>query len=73
MSPELERLVGRAVLDKQFRKQLLDDPDAAVQSGGFNLSADELQQVREAAQARGKKRDKIDEQIDDAARGSAWS
>lgn len=72
MSPELERLVGRAILDKQFRKQLLDDPDAAVQAGGFNLTPDELQQVRDAARARGKGRDKIDEQIDAAASGATW-
>lgn len=73
MSPELERLVGRAILDKQFRKQLLDDPDGAVQAGGFNLTPEELQQVRDAAQDRGKKKDKIDEQIDAAARGGTWS
>lgn len=73
MSPDLERLVGRAILDKQFRKQLLDDPDGAVQAGGFSLTAEEMQQVRDAAADRGKKRDKIDEQIDAAARGSSWS
>lgn len=73
MSPELERLVGRAILDKQFRKQLLDDPDGAVKAGGFNLTPDELQQVRDAARARGKGRDKLDEQIDAAASGSTWS
>jgi hypothetical protein len=73
MSPDLERLVGRAILDKRFRKDLLDDPDRAVQSGGFNLTPEEMQQVRDAVRDRGKRRDTIDEQIDAAARGSSWS
>jgi hypothetical protein len=72
VSPDLERLVGRAILDKRFRKQLLDDPDAAVKDGGFNLSADELQQVRDAVKERTTGDDTLDEQIDKAATGSVW-
>ena len=72
MSPDLERLVGRAMLDKQFRKQLLDDPDGAITAGGFALTPAELDQVRDAVKDRGKKRDRLDQQLDEAARGSAW-
>lgn len=72
MSPDLERLVGRAILDQQFRKQLLDDPDGAVKSGGFSLTPDELQQVRDAVAERSKTRDSVDEQIDAAAKGGSW-
>lgn len=71
MSPDLERLVGRAVLDKEFRKKLLDDPDAAVQEAGFSLTPDEMGKVRDAAKQRGKDRQSIDKAID-AARGAQW-
>ncbi len=72
MSPDLERLVGRAMLDPTFRKQLLDDPDGAIKSGGFSLTPAELDQVREAVKERGQRRDQLDQQIDEAARGSSW-
>lgn len=48
MSPELERLVGRVVTDKDFRDKLLADPEGAVKDSGFNLSADELDRVKNA-------------------------
>jgi len=35
MSPEFERLVGRAVSDKAFRDELLADPEAAVKGQGL--------------------------------------
>jgi|GEM_PF-896078 len=72
VSPELERLVGRAMLDPMFRKQLLDDPDGAIVSGGFKLTPAELDQVREAVKERGQRRDTLDQQLDEAARGSRW-
>lgn len=72
MSPDLERLIGRAVIDKAFRKQLLDDPEAAIRNAGLNITPDELDKVKDAANKRKKKRDDVDRELD-AARGSSWS
>ncbi len=46
MSPELERLVGRMVTDKEFRDKLLADPEGAVKDAGFQLTPDELDRVK---------------------------
>lgn len=72
MSPDLERLVGRAILDKDFRRKLLSDPDGAVKDGGFNLTPDEMQQVHDAVKERASNIDSINDEIDRAASGSAW-
>ncbi len=49
MSPDLERLIGRAITDKAFRDKLLADPDAVMED--FKLTDDEKQQVKKAAEA----------------------
>ena len=46
MNPELERLIGRAVMDKEFREQLLNDPEGAARAAGFNLTDAELEQLK---------------------------
>lgn len=46
MSPDLERLVGRAVVDKTFRDKLLADPEATVKDSGLALSAEELKNLK---------------------------
>ena len=53
MSPDFERLVGRAVADEAFRKQLVSDPDGAVKDSGLNISADEMDRIRETVKNRG--------------------
>lgn len=72
MSPDFERLVGRAILDSDFRKQLFNDPDGAVASGGFNLSTDEIRQVRDAVRERSQRGDAVEEALARAASGSSW-
>ncbi len=72
MSPELERLIGRAVVDKKFRTKLFDDPDGAVRDGGFKLDPGEMDQVRDAVKERTANRDALHQQLDAAASGSAW-
>ena len=72
MSPELERLIGRAVIDKEFRAKLFDDPDGTVQAEGFKLDPGELDQVRDAVKERAANRDALHQQLDDAASGSVW-
>lgn len=47
MNSELERLIGRAVLDPEFRGQVLDDPEGAAKAGGFDLADDDLNQLRD--------------------------
>lgn len=48
MSPDFERLIGRAVTDKQFRDELLADPEGAARGAGFSLSADEMRQLKDS-------------------------
>lgn len=48
MSPDFERLIGRAVTDKQFRDGLLADPEGTVKGAGFSLSADEMKQLKDS-------------------------
>jgi hypothetical protein len=43
---ELERLIGRAVLDPQFREALFDDPERAIREGGFDLTEEEIAHVK---------------------------
>lgn len=47
MSPEFERLVGRAVSDKAFRDKLLVDPEQAAKDAGFKISDAEMKQLTE--------------------------
>ena len=46
MSPDLERLVGRAVTDKAFRDKLLADPGDAVKDSGLTLSKEEMADLK---------------------------
>lgn len=50
MTPNLEQLAGRAVIDQTFRRLLLDDPAGAVALSGLQLSAEELGQVGRAVE-----------------------
>ena len=42
-SPALEQLIGKAVSDPEFRQQLVDDPEQAIQSAGLDLTDEERQ------------------------------
>jgi len=46
LTPELERLVGRAVLDKEFRDTLLANPAATAKNAGFILTPEEMANVQ---------------------------
>jgi hypothetical protein len=41
-SKDLERLIGRAVLDAKFREKLFADPEKAIREAGFDLSEEEV-------------------------------
>jgi hypothetical protein len=73
VSPELERLIGRAVIDKEFRTKLFDDPDRTVQAEGFKLDPGEMDQVREAIRQRKQQGFALDDKIADAAAGGIWA
>jgi hypothetical protein len=45
MSVQFENLVGRAVMDVQFREGLLADTEATLEKGGFVLSESERTQL----------------------------
>ncbi len=47
----LERLIGKAVVDAQFREKVLTDLDGALKSENLTLSEDTLAQLRQAVQA----------------------
>jgi hypothetical protein len=72
MSADFERLVGRAVIDEEFRKRLISDPDGTIKDAGFSLSDEELKQIQDAVAKGGSKgADAIGKELDAAAAG-AW-
>ena len=40
-SPALEQLIGKAVADPEFRQQLVENPEQAIQAAGLDLTDDE--------------------------------
>lgn len=44
---DVERLVGRAILDAEFRERLLADPEKTVREEGFNLNKKEMAALKE--------------------------
>jgi hypothetical protein len=43
---ELERLIGRAVLDPEFREKLFTDPEKAIREAGFDLTEEEIAHLK---------------------------
>lgn len=42
-----EALFGRAVVDPEFRKQLLADPEGTIAAGGYEVDAEVLQTLKD--------------------------
>ena len=40
-SPALEQLIGKAVAEPEFRQQLVEDPEQAIQAAGLDLTEEE--------------------------------
>ncbi len=72
MSPDFERLIGRAALDPAFRKRLLDDPDAAVSEAGLRPDPAEMDRLRRAL-ADPTQRRQIEQLDQQATSLSGWS
>ena len=51
MSPTLEQIIGRAMINKSFRSDLLADPEKALKDAGLKLSDDELKLLKSTLQA----------------------
>jgi len=75
MSPDYERLIGRAVTDKKFRDDLLADPEGSVKGSGLSLSADELKQLKESVDRikADLTADQIDQRFGGVSAGGYWS
>jgi hypothetical protein len=43
---DLRAVAGKALADLDFRQKLLDDPEAAVKDAGFELSKDQMDQLK---------------------------
>lgn len=48
MSPEFEQIVGRAVLDEDFRRKLIANPEKTVKETNLNLDAEEMKNLKES-------------------------
>ena len=46
MNPTIERVVGRAVIDEAFRRELLDDPEGTIIKLGINGFEEEVQALK---------------------------
>jgi hypothetical protein len=47
VSTDVERLMGRAILDEAFRTQLFINPEAAVREAGLTLSEVEIAHLKD--------------------------
>ncbi|WP_129629988.1 Franean1_4349 family RiPP [Candidatus Oscillochloris fontis] len=71
MSPDLERLIGKAVIDPDFRKKLLGNPDEAIKEAGLSLSDEEQDRVRKSITERSKDIERLSQDID-TAKADEW-
>jgi hypothetical protein len=53
LSPDMERLVGRVILDKDFREYLITNPELAIKEAGFALTPEEIAGVIHETKYRG--------------------
>lgn len=65
-SEGLRALIARANNDKEFLRQLLGNPEDAVKTGGFELTPEEMEAVRNQYQGQ-----LTDEQLE-ARQSKAW-
>lgn len=71
MTANIERIVGRAIVDQGFRAQLLADPERAARLAGVSLSAEELGQLKGAAARAARDPQGAERAFE--AQGSSWS
>ncbi len=59
--PQLEMLAGKAVLDGKFLEQMLDDPQAAANSVGISLTANQVKRIQAFKDQQAELQDLVDE------------
>jgi hypothetical protein len=45
---EMYALIGRAVVDAEFRKKLMEDPEAAAKEAGYTVTAEQVATLKSA-------------------------
>jgi Ribosomally synthesized peptide prototyped by Frankia Franean1_4349. len=45
---EMYSMIGRAVVDAEFRKKLMEDPEAAAKEAGYTVSAEQVATLKSA-------------------------
>lgn len=77
MSSGLESVIGKAVMDSEFREALLDNPQKAVKDAGIDLTKEEEKALKDGIKdLKDKKKVKNKDDVDvifSAARGGWWS
>jgi acyl-CoA hydrolase len=48
---DLRAVAGKAIADPDFRKKLLDDPEAAVKGAGIDLTPEQMKTLKEMDKA----------------------
>jgi hypothetical protein len=71
MSPDLERVIGRAVTDKKFRDDLLADPEGTVKKAGLTPSTAEMDKLKAGVEKI--KKDKTSAQLDEQLLRTRWA
>jgi len=66
---EIQRLIGKALIDEWFRRRLISDPEEAIRSSGLQLSEAEMEALkgRDRAQA-----ETIASELDRRLQTSGW-
>jgi len=46
---DIERLIGKAIIEPEFLRELLRDPEEAAKSAGITLTPDEVEAIRQVS------------------------
>lgn len=63
MPKSLQDLIQRAIDDPEFRRRLLEDPEAVISAEGYEVSEEKLAEIKRASEAPPEAVDVIIEQI----------
>ena len=44
---EMHELIGKAVMDSEFRKKLMADPESTIKEAGFELTEEQLAAIKD--------------------------
>ena len=63
MNPEIERIIGRAVTDIDFREELINDPEGTIRKYGYSLTDDEIDEFAKTVRKNSKDKDKFNDSL----------